>query len=141
MAQPRELPWVVAERPAGTDTSQTVRSAMGHGSRLLCGPLQAVEGSLFRPARRERAAMGSRRMQRILAGLIGLLLLVTVLGMASPGGVSAQDATPVPSTTAATAATSGTAATGAVTAAEQQLADKYAPIAMLKSQTAACDKA
>ena len=80
-------------------------------------------------------------MQRFLAGLIGLILLMTISAGLSPAAMAAQDATPVPTTTAAPPSTSGVAATGAVTAAEQQLADKYAPIAMLKAQTANCDKA
>jgi hypothetical protein len=80
-------------------------------------------------------------MQRFLAGLIGLLLLLSVSAEFSPVGIAAQDATPVPTATAPSSpSTSGAAATGVVTAAEQQLADKYAPVAMLKAQTSACDK-
>ena len=74
-------------------------------------------------------------MQRYLGALVGLLLLLTIVAGLSPAAVAAQDATPVPTTTAAPPSTSGVAATGAVTAAQQQLADKYAPIAMLKAQS------
>lgn len=80
-------------------------------------------------------------MQRFLAGFIGLLLLMSVLDGFAPAGVAAQDATPVPATSESPSSTSSTVATGDVSAAEQQLADKYAPIAMLKAQTANCDKA
>jgi hypothetical protein len=79
-------------------------------------------------------------MQRFLAGFIGLLLLISVLSGFAPAGVAAQDATPVPATSESPSSTSSTVATGDVSAAEQQLADKYAPIAMLKAQTANCDK-
>jgi hypothetical protein len=71
-----------------------------------------------------------------------ILLIATLLASLDPAGVSAQAATPVPAAPSSTtpAETTGQDSAAGVTAAEQQLADKYAPIAMLKAQTAACDK-
>lgn len=79
-----------------------------------------------------------------MAGLVAMLLLGGLLASFDSGAVSAQDATPVPATSSTSStpnSTSGIVPTGdQVTAAEQQLADKYAPIAMLKAQTSDCDK-
>lgn len=80
-------------------------------------------------------------MQRFLAGILGLMLLMSVSAGLFPTSVAAQDATPVPSTTETPTSASDAGVAGVVTPAEQQLADKYAPIAMLKTQTANCDKA
>lgn len=85
-------------------------------------------------------AMGIFR--RMTLGVPALLMLYTMLAAFDPSGAFAQDATPVPETTSAP--TSGTGAgvsTGTdVTPAQQQLADKYAPVAMLKRQASNCDK-
>jgi hypothetical protein len=73
---------------------------------------------------------------------IGIVaILISMLSWFGPGPASAQEATPVPSAPSGSAGTENLPATGGdVTAAQQQLADKYAPIAMLRVQSGACDK-
>jgi hypothetical protein len=83
----------------------------------------------------------AHRNLRVMLAAIGIAaMLLSVLCWFVPAPVGAQDATPVPATPAGSSSTSGQIATGDVTAAQQQLADKYAPIAMLKAQSEACDK-
>jgi hypothetical protein len=84
-----------------------------------------------------------RVTQRLTAGLVALLLVTSILSAVEPWDVAAQEATPTSepaSTPTGGSQTSGQTATGDVPAAQQQLADKYAPIAMLRAQSAACDK-
>ncbi|HET9660934.1 MAG TPA: hypothetical protein VFP05_11435 [Thermomicrobiales bacterium] len=70
--------------------------------------------------------------------LIALSILLVSFDL---GSVTAQDATPIPNSSDTPSTTSGYVPAGDdVSAAEQQLADKYAPIAMLKSQASQCDK-
>src|SRR6185312_11620494 len=69
--------------------------------------------------------------------------LSALLGSAAPQSAAAQDATPTAEPTPSPNTGGGTSAqtsNGGVSAAQQQLADKYAPIAMLKAQTGNCDK-
>ncbi len=80
-----------------------------------------------------------RAVHRLTVALTVVLLLMLAANLGVTG-IDAQDATPVPSTPVAQTSTSGQPSTGEVTAAQQQLADKYAPIAMLRAQSAACDK-
>src|SRR5690606_16202693 len=86
-----------------------------------------------------------RGMRHVIPLLATTLLLVAVLGGVAPQGTAAQDATPVPgagpSSTTGSPSTSAQTSTGDVTAAQQELADRYAPIAMLKAQASNCDKA
>lgn len=83
-------------------------------------------------------------IQRILLGCTTIVLVALTLSGVFPQGIAAQDGTPVsepaPSSSTGSPSTSAQTSTGDVTAAQQQLADKYAPIAMLRAQSAACDK-
>lgn len=83
-----------------------------------------------------------RIFQRLMASLAVLMVFGALLAGLAPGGALAQDATPVPQTQPEESQTSDTVALTAdeVTPAQQELADKYAPIAMLKAQTTSCDK-
>ncbi|MEZ4506601.1 MAG: hypothetical protein R2848_12340 [Thermomicrobiales bacterium] len=86
-----------------------------------------------------------RGMRHVFPLLAATLLLVVILGGVAPQGTAAQDATPVPgaapSSTTGSPSTSAQTSTGDVTAAQQELANRYAPIAMLKAQASNCDKA
>ncbi|MEZ4530875.1 MAG: hypothetical protein R2855_07555 [Thermomicrobiales bacterium] len=86
-----------------------------------------------------------RGMRHVIPLLAATLLLVVILGGVAPQGTAAQDATPVPgagpSSTTGSPSTSAQTSTGDVTAAQQELANRYAPIAMLKAQASNCDKA
>ncbi len=87
--------------------------------------------------------MNDRLLERLVGGLAAFLLLSALVTGISSRGVSAQAATPTTvSTPVATDGVQSSSQTsiGSVTAAQQQLADKYAPIAMLKAQTSNCDK-
>ena len=72
-----------------------------------------------------------RAVHRLTVALTVVLLLMLAANLGVTG-IDAQDATPVPSTPVAQTSTSGQPSTGEVTGAQQQLADKYAPIAMLR---------
>jgi hypothetical protein len=81
---------------------------------------------------RARAVIVAVALMALLSGVFS--------GLVSPPA-GAQDATPVPpAQTTSQGGTSGQTSTGVVTAAQQQLADKYAPIAMLRAQSGPCDK-
>lgn len=86
----------------------------------------------------EGALVNDRLLERLVGGLAAFLLLSALVTGISSRGVSAQAATPTtvsPPVVSNGVQSSSQTSIGSVTAAQQQLADKYAPIAMLKTQT------
>jgi hypothetical protein len=82
-----------------------------------------------------------RVLERGMRGLTALLVLGAVIGGGSQDIASAQEATPVPTSSESPSGMGALdSAAGEVSSAQQQLADRYAPITMLRTQSSDCDK-